>query len=309
MCSKFLGFLGLFLSFIHHCFPQNSYFQGSINYQVAYQAQKMGYDTKALEALHGNQQILHIQKKKWAAYYNGLSPNACMYQAHENKKYQLYPYKKIAVLYDGLVFPLKVKKTYLSSETMDILGIPCQAFVIETEKEKIYYYHNPQYKVDPQLFEASAIDPLNFMWQKSQGALPLAQIIMKENYSVVCIATKLLPYQPTFALFQIPPDYEIIPSAQGMNEQDLTLLQAYANRRIKYPKSAAKAGIEGIVIVELLVDEKNRSRKIDIIQGIHPDCDYQVFKIVRSFPHWQAGIREGQAAKIIYAVPIYFSLD
>lgn len=309
MQVKSLGLLLICVYMANISLSQTPSFQGTITYNVIYQAQKAGYDIEALQTLWGNKQIFHIQKDQWATYHNGFSAQPTIYSTQQNKIYRVYPNKKIAVIYDGQVFLPKIKKSYLDEQVINILGIPCQALVIETEKDKIYYYYNIKYKVDTYLFHKNAIDPLMYMWQKTQGAIPLGQIIMKENYSVIFTATSINRESPSPNIFQIPADYERIPSAQGMSELELSLLQQYATRRIKYPKSAVKKGIEGTVFVELLVNEENFPSQIDIIKGICPDCDRQVRKIARHFPHWRCGRRKGRPAKIIYVVPIYFTLD
>jgi len=90
-------------------------------------------------------------------------------------------------------------------------------------------------------------------------------------------------------------DPELIGGLQGLQ------------RRIVYPEFARRAGIEGRVIVEFIVDEYGNVLDPIVRRGIGGGCDEVALEAVRN-AKFIPGKHQGRAVKVQYSLPINFYL-
>jgi len=77
---------------------------------------------------------------------------------------------------------------------------------------------------------------------------------------------------------------------------------------IKYPELARKAGIEGRVYVEFVVDEHGRVEKPHVVRGIGGGCDEAAIEAVKK-ARFVPGMQRGRPVKVRYSLPIVFKLQ
>jgi len=86
------------------------------------------------------------------------------------------------------------------------------------------------------------------------------------------------------------------------------LKSLYSNAR--YPLAARNAGISGIVILELSIDEKGKLIDSYVKESLSPECDQEVLRSVRKtcetgfFP----AIKDGKAVGVKFDFPFRFKL-
>ncbi len=78
--------------------------------------------------------------------------------------------------------------------------------------------------------------------------------------------------------------------------------------KVKYPKPARQAGIEGRVIVQFIVNEEGKVENPKVIRGIGGGADEEALRVVRQ-AEFEAGKQQGEAVRVQYSLPIIFSLD
>lgn len=76
---------------------------------------------------------------------------------------------------------------------------------------------------------------------------------------------------------------------------------------IVYPDMAMKAGIEGRVIVQFVIDEQGRVLDPRVVRGIGGGCDEEALKAV-TLARFKPGMQRGRPVKVRYNLPISFSL-
>jgi len=79
-------------------------------------------------------------------------------------------------------------------------------------------------------------------------------------------------------------------------------------KNIKYPDIARKAGIEGRVTVQFIVDEQGNISDIKVVRGIGGGCDEEALRAV-SKAKFKPGMQRGRAVKVRYSLPIVFKLQ
>ncbi|MFT4604582.1 MAG: protein TonB [Rhodothermales bacterium] len=78
-------------------------------------------------------------------------------------------------------------------------------------------------------------------------------------------------------------------------------------KKIRYPEIAKKAGVEGRVIVQFVVNEQGRVENPVVVRGIGAGCDEEALKAVRD-ARFTPGKQRGQAVKVKMSLPITFKL-
>lgn len=83
---------------------------------------------------------------------------------------------------------------------------------------------------------------------------------------------------------------------------------AALQRNITYPEMARKAGIEGRVFVQFIVNEKGEVENPRVIRGIGGGCDEEALKAV-SKAKFVPGFQRGRPVRVQYNLPIVFKLQ
>ena len=83
-------------------------------------------------------------------------------------------------------------------------------------------------------------------------------------------------------------------------------IQALMNE-IKYPALARQAGIEGRVIVQMVVDETGHPKDIVVLRGIGGGCDEEAIRAVSTMK-FKPGKQRGRPVPVRYSVSVQFRL-
>ncbi len=78
-------------------------------------------------------------------------------------------------------------------------------------------------------------------------------------------------------------------------------------KKIKYPEIARKAGVEGRVILQFIVDENGNVTEPAVVRGIGAGCDEEALRVVRD-AKFKPGRQRGKAVKVKMSLPITFKL-
>lgn len=86
-------------------------------------------------------------------------------------------------------------------------------------------------------------------------------------------------------------------------------LMEFFSRNIKYPIEAQKAGTQGRVIVQFVVDKDGIVKEPVVVRSISTELDSEAVRVVNSMPKWAPGKQRGQAVRVKYTVPVMFRLE
>lgn len=79
-------------------------------------------------------------------------------------------------------------------------------------------------------------------------------------------------------------------------------------QKVVYPESERKAGQQGLVVVQIYIDEKGNIEKKEIAKGVNPELDkaaLNAFNDIKFTP----GKADGNPVKVTLAVPVRFKLQ
>ncbi|WP_322575204.1 energy transducer TonB [Fodinibius sp.] len=82
---------------------------------------------------------------------------------------------------------------------------------------------------------------------------------------------------------------------------------AELQKKIIYPDRAQKAGIEGRVIVQFIVNEKGEVENPRVIRGIGGGCDEEAVRVVK-LAKFEPGEQRGVPVRVQFTIPIIFKL-
>jgi TonB family protein len=83
---------------------------------------------------------------------------------------------------------------------------------------------------------------------------------------------------------------------------------AAIQNELEYPDLAKKAGIEGRVHVQLIVDKKGQPRRVEAMRGIGGGCDEEAIRVIKAM-EFSPGKQDGKPVNVKYSVPVVFSLN
>ena len=118
---------------------------------------------------------------------------------------------------------------------------------------------------------------------------------------VVGYASKQAPAEedPIFEVVENMPEF-----AGGMGG-----LMQYLSKNIKYPVEAQKAGIQGRVIMQVIIDKNGNVTNPKVTQPVDPLLDTEAIRVTASMPKWKPGTQRGMPVNVKYTFPIVFRLQ
>ncbi len=98
---------------------------------------------------------------------------------------------------------------------------------------------------------------------------------------------------------------DVLPTFKG---GDRALYKFIADNLV-YPPEAAANIIEGLAVVQCIVDKKGYITYSHIVKSSkNKDLDAEAVRLVRIMPRWNAGKKNGQFVKVYYFIPIRFKV-
>ena len=97
---------------------------------------------------------------------------------------------------------------------------------------------------------------------------------------------------------------EVMPEYEGGLEAMMKFLQ----KKIHYPRVPRQMQIEGTVYVRFLVNGDGSVSDVEVIRGIHPDCDREAMRVIAMLPSWKGGSHNGRPVSVRMVLPIKFEL-
>lgn len=99
-------------------------------------------------------------------------------------------------------------------------------------------------------------------------------------------------------------EVDVMPSPQG----GMQGLMKFMSENLKYPEQAKEKGIEGTVIVSFVVQKDGSIANPEVLRGIGAGCDAEAVRVVKSFPNWTPGEKDGKKVNTQMQLPIKYKL-
>ena len=86
-------------------------------------------------------------------------------------------------------------------------------------------------------------------------------------------------------------------------------LMKYLSENIKYPEAAEKAGEQGRVVVNFIVEKDGAISNVNVVRSVTPTLDAEAVRVIKAMPKWVPGKQDGQFVRVKYNVPVSFRLQ
>ena len=90
----------------------------------------------------------------------------------------------------------------------------------------------------------------------------------------------------------------------GMGE-----MMKYLSMNVRYPEAAQKAGLQGRVVVQFVVEADGRISNANVQRGVSEELDAEAIRVIEKMPKWTPGMQNGKAVRVKYSIPISFRLN
>lgn len=147
---------------------------------------------------------------------------------------------------------------------------------------------------------------VNSIPQKEQETKP--PVLEKDkDEMVIDIATE--PVRP--APVAVPNGTDIYTSVEQMPEfpGGIIAMRQYLGQQIKYPEAARINEIQGMVIVQFVVNTTGAIERIKVMRDIGGGCGEEAVRVVSEMPKWHPGKQNGKAVNTYFSLPVQFRLE
>lgn len=86
-------------------------------------------------------------------------------------------------------------------------------------------------------------------------------------------------------------------------------MMEYLGKNIRYPAEAHKAGVQGRVIAQFIVNTDGSTSDYKVVRSVSPELDTEAIRVLSSMPTWTPGYQRGKAVRVKYTVPVTFRLS
>ena len=102
--------------------------------------------------------------------------------------------------------------------------------------------------------------------------------------------------------------FEVVEQMPAFPGGDAALMK-YLSENIKYPKAAEKAGEQGRVVVNFIVEKDGAISNVNVVRSVTPTLDAEAVRVIKAMPKWVPGKQDGQFVRVKYNVPVSFRLQ
>ena len=89
---------------------------------------------------------------------------------------------------------------------------------------------------------------------------------------------------------------------------DLGLMK-YIQKNVRYPPIAKEYNITGKVFIQFIVDKHGSVTNVKIVRGVDKNLDAEAVRVVKSLPKYKPGKQRGKAVRVMFTIPINFTLN
>lgn len=83
-------------------------------------------------------------------------------------------------------------------------------------------------------------------------------------------------------------------------------LNAFIDENIQYPESVLNGSVQGIVLVEFVINKDGSVSDAKVKISLSPECDAEAVRVVSLLPKWEPEEIKGEPVRSFYQVPVPF---
>ncbi|MES2591632.1 MAG: TonB family protein [Bacteroidota bacterium] len=115
--------------------------------------------------------------------------------------------------------------------------------------------------------------------------------------------------EPAILVASVPPAIETGPVivATNMPEFNGNLFQ-YLRDNLKYPDDARYNLTSGTVYLQFVVEKDGSIDNVKVLKPVPDGCTEEAIRVIKSMPRWKPGKNHGEAVRVLYNLPVKFTI-
>ena len=230
--------------------------------------------------------------------------------------------KTIEVKTDDGTYTAENVKLDLNANEQDSTQSPLVIFVGKKDGHEPLIIINGKVSTEEQMkaLDPKDIDHIDVLKDESS----VAQFGEKGKNGVIIITTKTAPVMYLG-------EAKVFPSVIDLTDEDavdtgsekvfdvveqmpefpggVEAMMKFLQENVSYPEAAYKAGVQGRVIVQFIVDTEGRVTNTKIVKKVSDELDAEAIRVVGTMPRWKPGMQNGEPVRVMYTMPITFRLN
>lgn len=85
-------------------------------------------------------------------------------------------------------------------------------------------------------------------------------------------------------------------------------MMEFLSKNIKYPVVAEENGIQGRVLVKVVVKKDGTIDSPIVVKGVDPSLNKEAIRVVKTMPKWIPGKQKGEPVNVSFTVPVTFRI-
>ena len=132
-----------------------------------------------------------------------------------------------------------------------------------------------------------------------------------DNQSVSIQSFLQNPNEPYTIVMQRKSSSRIYSSAEQMPQYPggMKAFQNYLKRNLKYPPQAKRDSIEGVVVIQFVVERNGRITSPTIVRSLEASMDTVALNVIRDMPRWTPAKDHGITVRYKYSMPVQFKIE
>ena len=116
---------------------------------------------------------------------------------------------------------------------------------------------------------------------------------------VTCTPTKALAQTDSEKVYN---SCQVMPQFPGGEKA----MMEFIATNLRYPQQAVKDDVQGMVLVDFVINTEGKATDPKIVRSLSPECDAEVIRVVSLMPAWTPGQQDGKTVNVKYTLPVMF---
>lgn len=82
----------------------------------------------------------------------------------------------------------------------------------------------------------------------------------------------------------------------------------FLDQNLQYPQIAKDNKVEGIIVVQMVVEKDGSLTNLKVLKGLGSGCDEEAIRLIQLMPKWVPGSQQGTTVRVRYNLPIRFRI-
>lgn len=179
-------------------------FEGKLVYQNSYISKLAQVKSEQFNAMMGTTQEYFIKGGNYKSVTNGSFAQMQLYVQSDNKLYNKLATSDTLYWMDGKSNNDEVVKYEILKNQEEVLGVRCDALVVETKSGKTtYYFNSEKYVVDPNQYKEHKFGNWSFLMDKIKS-LPLKFVMENAQFKMTSVAIEAKEQKIDGKFFKLP---------------------------------------------------------------------------------------------------------